>query len=96
MNDSSAKRKKRLEDRTILLPETYQVSTRVFKRNPDVLTEVLLRANGICEKCQKRALFKRKSDGLPYLEVHHTERLDGGEDTVENAVAVCPNCLWIN
>ncbi|WP_147195697.1 HNH endonuclease [Rummeliibacillus stabekisii] len=29
----------------------------------------------------------------PNLEVHHIKRLaDGEEDTVENAIAVCPNC----
>ncbi|WP_342542729.1 HNH endonuclease signature motif containing protein [Paenisporosarcina sp. FSL H8-0542] len=29
----------------------------------------------------------------PYLEVHHIKRLaDNGEDSVENAIAVCPNC----
>jgi hypothetical protein len=32
-------------------------------------------------------------DGSPFLETHHLIRLaDGGPDTVENAVAVCPNC----
>jgi 5-methylcytosine-specific restriction protein A len=35
----------------------------------------------------------RASDGNPYLEVHHWIRLaDGGEDTVNNAIAACPNC----
>lgn len=34
-----------------------------------------------------------KSKGSPYLEVHHVRRLaDGGSDTTENAVALCPNC----
>jgi 5-methylcytosine-specific restriction protein A len=27
------------------------------------------------------------------LEVHHKKQLsEGGEDTVENAIALCPNC----
>jgi len=31
--------------------------------------------------------------GTPYLEVHHRVPLaENGEDTVENAVAICPNC----
>lgn len=38
------------------------------------------------------APFKRES-GSPFLEAHHVRRLaDGGEDTIENAVALCPNC----
>jgi len=65
----------------------------VFKRNPYVVLEVLLRANGVCEGCQNKAPFKRKSDGSPYLEVHHRVMLaKGGEDTVKNAIALCPNC----
>ncbi|HDR7378766.1 TPA: HNH endonuclease [Bacillus toyonensis] len=32
-------------------------------------------------------------DGTPYLEVHHVVPLaTGGEDSVENAVALCQNC----
>ncbi|WP_274482686.1 HNH endonuclease [Paenibacillus polymyxa] len=91
--DSSEERKRRLESRTELIPEMYETTTRVFKRNPDVIAEVLVRANGVCERCKCPAPFMRVSDGTPYLEVHHKIRLaDGGEDTVDNAIAVCPNC----
>ena len=39
------------------------------------------------------APFLKRSDGTPYLEVHHDVRLaDGGADTVRNARALCPNC----
>ncbi|MFM0239877.1 HNH endonuclease [Paraburkholderia phytofirmans] len=73
-------------------PEQVVVLTRVFRRNPDVIAEVLLRADGVCEGCGKSAPFQR-SDGRPYLEVHHPRRLaDGGDDCVENAMALCPNC----
>ncbi|WP_233848010.1 HNH endonuclease [Paraburkholderia sp. HD33-4] len=73
-------------------PEQVVVLTRTFRRNPDVIAEVLLRADGVCEGCGKSAPFQR-SDGRPYLEVHHRQRLaDGGDDSVENAVALCPNC----
>lgn len=70
------------------------ISTSVsFRRNPDVVAEVLARANGICEQCNKPAPFNRKKDNTPYLEVHHKQRLaDDGDDTVENAIALCPNC----
>lgn len=74
-------------------PNIIEVTTTVFIRNPDVVVEVLRRAKGYCESCGKIAPFKRASDGTPYLEVHHLVRLvDNGEDSVENAVALCPNC----
>ena len=83
-------------DRLLLapkMPETRTVTTTVFVRNPDVVAEVLFRAKGICQKCKKPAPFKRLTNGRPYLEVHHRIRLaDHGEDTVENAEALCPNC----
>jgi HNH endonuclease len=75
------------------VPARFEVVTSVFERNPDVIAEVLLRANGTCEKCNCPAPFARRSDGTPYLEVHHWKLLsEGGEDTVENAGALCPNC----
>ncbi|MCW1874887.1 HNH endonuclease [Erwinia sp. INIA-01] len=73
-------------------PEVTEVISRVFKRNPVVVAEVLFRANGQCQNCKRDAPFNRE-DGSPYLEVHHIEWLSrGGEDTVENAMALCPNC----
>lgn len=74
-------------------PTRVEVVSTVFVRSPDVVAEVLLRANGVCESCGAPAPFLRASDGSPYLEVHHRVRLsDGGEDTTENALALCPNC----
>jgi 5-methylcytosine-specific restriction protein A len=74
-------------------PKQLQVTSTVFIRNPDVVAETLIRANGICEGCKQPAPFLKKSDGLPYLEVHHKTRLaDDGDDTVANTIALCPNC----
>lgn len=74
-------------------PTKKVVSVVVYDRNPDVVAEVLYRANGHCELCLCLAPFNRKSDGSPYLEVHHKEPLaENGDDTVENAIALCPNC----
>jgi hypothetical protein len=74
-------------------PRKIKATTTVFVRNPDVVAEVLLRANGICEGCGSPAPFKRRSTGSPFLEVHHrTPLVEGGDDTVENAIALCPNC----
>jgi hypothetical protein len=75
------------------MPQVVQAITRSFRRNPDVVAAVLERANGICEACGSKASFLRASDGTPYLEVHHKVMLaDGGPDTVDNAIAACPNC----
>ncbi|MCW5550895.1 MAG: HNH endonuclease [Verrucomicrobiae bacterium] len=75
------------------LPERVQIISVGYRRNADVIVAVLNRANGICERCRKDAPFVRRSDGTPFLEVHHrTPLAEGGEDTIENALALCPNC----
>ena len=92
MADSAARRKKRLRGARTK-PDRVPIVILGFVRNADVVAEVKVRARGICEGCNKPAPFLRRNDGKPYLEVHHKKRLaDGGEDTVENAEALCPNC----
>lgn len=62
-------------------------------RSKAVSDYVLNRANGVCEMCDKPAPFIRSSDGSPYLEPHHIDRLsDGGPDHPAHVAAVCPNC----
>jgi 5-methylcytosine-specific restriction protein A len=74
-------------------PPTTVVKITTYIRSPHVVAAVLAKADGICARCGERAPFARKSDGTPYLEVHHRVRLaDNGEDTVSNAEALCPNC----
>lgn len=66
---------------------------REFVRNPDVVAEALFLARGKCQSCGNQAPFLRTSNRSPYLEVHHRLPLaEGGLDTVENAIALCPNC----
>lgn len=92
MHMSPAARRAMLR-KSLKLPTKRQVSTFVFNRSPYVVAEVLSRASGACEQCKEPAPFNRKTDGMPYLEVHHVKHLaNGGEDTVENAIALCPNC----
>lgn len=75
------------------MPERVQIISVGYRRNADVIVAVLTRANGICERCEKPAPFLRRTDGTPFLEVHHrTPLANGGEDTTENALALCPNC----
>lgn len=64
----------------------------VFERSPAVKAWVLKHAGPYCEGCHSVAPFEVQP-GVPYLEVHHVVPLAaGGEDTVENSVALCPNC----
>jgi 5-methylcytosine-specific restriction enzyme A len=92
MRDSATARRQRLQ-RAGRTPVKATAVVQVFVRNPDVVAEVLSRSAGQCERCKRPAPFKRRSDGTPYLEVHHRQQLaSGGEDTVENALALCPNC----
>lgn len=73
-------------------PKKQSVTTESYYRDPQVKAWVLKRADGKCEQCNKAAPFKHP-DGTKYLETHHVVPLsDGGEDTVENSIALCPNC----
>jgi 5-methylcytosine-specific restriction protein A len=68
------------------------VVTQQYQRNPWVAEYAKRRAAGQCELCNKPAPFSNKA-GAPYLEVHHIEWLaNGGADSIENTVALCPNC----
>lgn len=61
-------------------------------RDPYIAEYARRRANGICQLCGVPAPFNR-SDGTPYLESHHIRWLaNGGEDSIENTAALCPNC----
>lgn len=73
-------------------PQQTTASTTIFARDESVKSWVLKNANGVCECCDRKAPFT-KTNGLPFLEIHHVRKLaDGGSDKVENAVALCPNC----
>jgi hypothetical protein len=75
------------------LPRKKEIRSLQYERDPRVVAYVLKASKGICHDCQKPGPFISKITGLPYLEVHHVKMLkDGGEDTIQNAVALCPNC----
>lgn len=89
---SAAELKRRLSNAP-KIPKRIQIISMGFRRNAHVIVAVLRRAKDTCEGCGKKAPFKRRSDGSPYLEVHHRIPLaEGGEDTVSNAMGLCPNC----
>lgn len=91
-SDTVEARRKRLSSAS-KKPERIRVYSYTYRRNPDVVVEALDRAAGSCEICSRPAPFIRATDGSPFLEVHHLIPLtDGGDDSVENVVALCPNC----
>ncbi|MEF1278208.1 HNH endonuclease signature motif containing protein [Vibrio fortis] len=92
LNDSPEKRRSRLSSRSKTPRVVYRL-VKDYSRDPDVVAEALYRANGRCEKCQAKAPFTKRSNGQPYLEVHHIIPLSqGGLDSLSNVISLCPNC----
>ena len=99
-NLSREKAAKKLSDEELLKrvqadqskPGIVEVKNQRRQRNHYIVELVNRRAKGICQLCNEPAPFIRK-DGTPYLEVHHIVSLaEGGEDSLTNTVALCPNC----
>lgn len=68
------------------------VLTKTHERDPYVSEYAKRRAQGICQLCGGPAPFRDRK-GEPFLETHHIEWLSrGGADTIDNTVALCPNC----
>ncbi|OMC75059.1 hypothetical protein BK121_03330 [Paenibacillus odorifer] len=69
-----------------------QATITSFDRDAFVSEYAKRRARGICQLCDNPAPFINKQ-GKPYLETHHIQWLSrGGPDTIENTIALCPNC----
>lgn len=75
-------------------PEQYVLKKKIYyARNQALVQYVKRKANGICQDCLQPAPFRDKKTGEPFLEVHHIIPLaEGGDDTLENTIALCPNC----
>lgn len=75
--------------------ETRQVRRNIvnsYIRDRHVSEYAKCRAKGLCQLCGKPAPFYDKN-GRPYLEAHHIIKLaDGGVDSIQNVVGLCPNC----
>ena len=57
-----------------------------------VARKIIKESNGKCELCGEQAPFNYR-DGTPYLEPHFVQWLsEGGSPTIDNVVALCPNC----
>ena len=94
------KKARRLSDKELRLkaekaprkPGERTVTGTQFERDPYVSRMTKRRAKGICELCAQPAPFS-DAKGEPYLETHHVDWLArGGDDSLQNTVALCPNC----
>jgi 5-methylcytosine-specific restriction enzyme A len=68
------------------------VVSEVFDSDRIVAEYAQRKADGVCQLCNRPAPF-RDRNGEPFLEIHHIIPLEeGGQDTIGNVVALCPNC----
>ena len=68
------------------------IQTSVFSRSVYIKEFARRVAKGICQLCDNDAPFLDKQ-GNSFLEIHHIHYLSkGGSDTIDNVVALCPNC----
>ena len=59
---------------------------------PNASIDFINACNMYCQLCNEEAPFLDKQ-GNPFFEVHHIDYLSkGGTDTIDNVVALCPNC----
>lgn len=73
-------------------PTAKIIQTTGYKRNQYISYYAKMIANGKCQLCNNDAPFYDKN-GYPYLESHHITWLsEGGDDALNNVVALCPNC----
>ncbi len=84
--------RKAAKERSTDKPKEITINVKQYIRDGYVSEEAKKRAGGICQLCGNKAPFNR-ADGEPYLETHHIVWLsNGGADSPENTVALCPNC----
>lgn len=90
LTDDILKKVAELRGKKIVSQKELMITQR--ERDPYISEYVKRRSMGICDLCSKYAPFLDKK-GRPYLECHHVIWLsNNGEDTIENTVALCPNC----
>jgi 5-methylcytosine-specific restriction protein A len=73
-------------------PSVRVTQASAYVRDAAVAEYVKRLASGVCDLCEQPAPFLNKRNEA-YLECHHIVWLaDGGEDSIGNTVALCPNC----
>jgi len=79
--------------RTNTRPEQVVQTISTYTRNNTVRSYVKRRSNYSCEMPNCNYIAFIKDNGEEYIEVHHVVPLsEGGEDSIYNTVALCPNC----
>ncbi|WP_338472815.1 HNH endonuclease [Niallia sp. XMNu-256] len=69
-----------------------KITSITYERDPFVTEFAKRWANGVCQLCEKTAPFLNKNRE-PHLHTHHIKWLSrGGEDSIANTIALCPNC----
>lgn len=70
----------------------FQKTKGQYNRDRFVNEYAKKRAQGVCQLCDQPAPFMNVK-GEPFLETHHIIPLSGGgADSVDNTIALCPNC----
>jgi 5-methylcytosine-specific restriction protein A len=88
----STEKLKALAEKAKKKPAIRITQTTAFVRDAAVAEYAKRLAKGLCDLCEMPAPFKNKQNEA-YLECHHIVWLaKGGEDTIANTVALCPNC----
>lgn len=72
-------------------PQSKKTKVIRYERDKEVVKHVLERSRDTCERCASTPFMKE--NGRPGLHVHHIQTLaEGGPDTTDNTIALCPNC----
>jgi len=74
-------------------PETREATISIHVRDMKIAVLAKLMSEGKCRLCGKEGPFPDRTLGQPFLETHHVKWLSrGGKDSIDNTVALCPNC----
>lgn len=81
-----------VDEKPALTASYREVTSQQFERNPYIARYVKDLSHGFCALCGQPAPFIDQQ-GIPFLHSHHVQYLSqGGHDTINNCIAVCPNC----
>ena len=79
-------------------PRISQQGISVYKRDRQKSINAIIHAHFKCEVDHSHLTFKKKSDGLPYLEAHHLipmaqqDNFEYSLDVEENIISLCSQC----
>lgn len=74
-------------------PSQIDKIVKIYPRNTTLKNYIKRRSHYICEMPNCNYQGFRKESGEAYIEIHHVVPLsEGGEDSINNTVALCPNC----